>query len=71
LYQVWLNLVCWFWRRWFLNIFSVILLVCYYLPLEKGYPLHLNKFASPSPKDDVCQVRLKIGPVVLKKKLKM
>ena len=22
---------------------SVFLLFCYYLPLEKGYPLHMNK----------------------------
>jgi hypothetical protein len=42
-YQIWLNLACWFWRRRFLKIFSVFLLFCYYLPLEKGNPLHLNK----------------------------
>jgi hypothetical protein len=60
LYQVWLNLVCWFWRRRFLNIFNVFLLFCYYVPLEKGYPLRLNKFESPPPKDDLCQVWLKL-----------
>jgi hypothetical protein len=38
---------------------SVFLLFCYYLPLEKGYPLHLNKFESSLPKDDLCQVWLK------------
>jgi hypothetical protein len=32
----------------------------YYLPLEKGYPLLLNKLESPSPKDDLCQVWLKL-----------
>ena len=42
LYQVWLKLAKWFWRR-FLNIFNIILLLCYYLPLEKGVALHLNK----------------------------
>jgi hypothetical protein len=46
LYHVWLNLSCWFWRR-FLNIFSVFLLFRYYLPLERGYPLRLNKLESP------------------------
>ena len=36
--------------RWFLNTVNVFSLFCYYLPLEKGVPLHLNKFKSPSPK---------------------
>jgi hypothetical protein len=61
LYQVWLNLDCWFWRRRFLKIFSVFLLFRYYLPLEKCYPLPLNKLESPSPKDDFCQVWLKLA----------
>jgi hypothetical protein len=43
------------------KLFSVFLLVCYYLPLEKGYPLHLNKLESPSTKDDLCQVWLKFA----------
>jgi hypothetical protein len=30
-------------------------------PLERGYPLPLNKLESPSPKDDLCQVRLKLA----------
>jgi hypothetical protein len=55
LYQVWLNLACRFWRR-FSKIVSVFLLFCYYLPLEKGYSLPLNKLESPSPKNDLCQV---------------
>jgi hypothetical protein len=42
LYQVWLNLTCYFWRR-FLKIFSAFLLFRCYLPLEKGDPLHMNK----------------------------
>jgi hypothetical protein len=29
--------------------------------LEKGYPLLLNKLESPSPKDDLCQVWLKLA----------
>jgi hypothetical protein len=50
----------WFWRR-FLKIFSAFSLFCYYLPLEKGYSLSLNKLISPSPKDDLCQVWLKLA----------
>jgi hypothetical protein len=33
----------------------------YYLPLEKGYPLHFNKIESHPPKDDLCQVWLKLA----------
>jgi hypothetical protein len=33
---------------------------CYYLPLERGYPVPLNKLKSPSPKDDFCQVWLQL-----------
>jgi hypothetical protein len=61
LYQVWLKLACWFWRRFFFFNFSVFLLFRYYLPLEKGYPLHLKKLEPPSPKDDLCQVWLKLA----------
>jgi hypothetical protein len=68
LYHVWLNLACWFWRR-FLKISSVFLIFRYYLPLEKGYPLRLNNLKSPTPKDDLCQVWLIIGPVVLEKRI--
>jgi hypothetical protein len=50
-------MVCWFWRR-FLKMFSVFSLFCYYVPLEKGYPLCLNKLESPPPKDDLCPVWL-------------
>ena len=60
LYQVWLKLACWFWRRRFFKNFSVFLLFCYYLPLGKGVLLHLNNFESPPPKDDLCQVWLKL-----------
>jgi hypothetical protein len=51
-YQVCLNLAHRFWRRFF-KIFSVFLLFCYYLPLKRGNPLHLNKLESPPPKDDL------------------
>jgi hypothetical protein len=44
LYHVWLNLTQWFWKRWFLKIFSVFLLFCYYLPLEKSvFPLSFEQ----------------------------
>jgi hypothetical protein len=60
-YQVWFNLACLFWRRRFFKIFSVFLLFRYYLPLERGYPLPLNKLESPSPKDDLYQVWLELA----------
>jgi hypothetical protein len=59
-YQVLLILACWF-RRRFSKIFSVILLFCYYLPLEKSNPLHLSELESTSPKDDLCQVWLELA----------
>ena len=34
--------------------------LCNYLPLEKGGTLDLNKLESPSPKDALCQVWLKL-----------
>ena len=52
--QVWLKLAQWFYRRRFLNIFNLILHFRYYLPLEKGVALHLNKLESPLPKDALC-----------------
>ena len=41
--HVLLKLAQWFWRKRFLNIFNIILLFQYYLPLEKGGAFHLNK----------------------------
>ena len=56
--QVWLTMAQWFWRRNvnFVNVFS---LFRYYLSLEKGGALHLDKFEFPSSKDALCQVWLK------------
>jgi hypothetical protein len=54
-----LKLACWFWRR-FLKIFSVFLLFCDYLTLEKNNPLHLNNALSPPLKDNLCQAWLKL-----------
>jgi hypothetical protein len=56
-----LILACWFWRRRFFKIFSAFLLFRHYLPLGRGYPLLLNKPESPSTKDDLCQVWLKLA----------
>jgi hypothetical protein len=52
-------LASWFWRR-FKKRFSAFSLFRYYLPLKKGDPLSLNKLIFPSPKDDLCQVWLKL-----------
>ena len=35
--------------------------------MEKGGALYLNKLEFPSPKDALCQVWLKLGPVLLEK----
>ena len=58
---VWLKLAQWFWRRRFLNFVNIFSLFRNYLPLEKGGPLHLNKLETPSPKDALCQVWLKLA----------
>ena len=52
--QVWLKLAQWFLRRRFLNFVNVFLLFPYYLPLENGVTLHLNKLESPLSKDALC-----------------
>ena len=53
LFQVWLKLAQWFWRRKFVNFINVFLLIRYYLPLKKGRALHLNKLKFPLPKDNL------------------
>jgi hypothetical protein len=50
-----------FWGKSFLKIFSKFLLFCYYLPLGNGVVLHLYNSEFPLPKDDLCQVRLKLA----------
>ena len=59
--QVWLKLAQGSWRRRFLNFVNVFSIFRNYLPLEKGGALHLNKLESPSPKDALCQVWLKLA----------
>jgi hypothetical protein len=57
-----LKLAGWFWRRRFLKKISVYFYSFVIIsPLEKGNPLHLNNLESPLPKDDLCQVWLKLA----------
>ena len=67
--QVWLNLASWFLRRRlkFINVFS---LFPYFLPFEKGVAQHLNRLESPSPKDALCQVWLKLAKWFLRRSRK-
>ena len=64
--QVWLKLAQWFRRRRFFNIFNIILHFRYYIPLEKGVALYLNKLESPLPKNALCQVWLKLAQWFIK-----
>ena len=50
---------------------SFFLLLPNYLPFGKGVALHLSKLESPSPRDILCQVWLKLAQLVLEKKIKM
>ena len=49
----------------FVNVFS---LFRNYLPLEKGWVLHLNKLESPSPKNALCLVWLKLVQWILRRR---
>ena len=60
LYRVWIKLAQWLLRTRFFNFINIFSLLGYYLPLEKGMGLHLNKPELPSPKDALCQVSLKL-----------
>ena len=48
-------------EEFFFNFVNVFLLFRNYLPLEKSGALHLNKLSSPSPKDALCLVWLKLA----------
>ena len=50
----------WFWRRRFSKFVNVFSQFFYHIPLETGGALCLNKFNSPSPKNILCQVWLKL-----------
>ena len=69
LWQVWLKMAKWFWRRRFLNFVNVFSLFHNYLPFEKGGALLLNKLESPSPKDALWKVWLKLAQLFWIKKI--
>ena len=50
-------------EEFFKNIFGqyIFAISCLDLPLKKDMTLHLNKLESPSPKDALCQVWLKLA----------
>jgi hypothetical protein len=55
LWQVWLKLAQWFWRR-FLKDPTLFLHFCDYLLFEEDLALYLNKIEFPSSKDNLYQV---------------
>ena len=59
--QILLKLAQWFWRGNFFNFINVFSLFCYHLPFGKAGVLHLNKLESPTPKNALCQVSLKLA----------
>ena len=59
LYQLWLKMAQWFWSKRFLNFVQVFSLFGYYLPLEKGLILHLDKLECPLPKNALSRDWLK------------
>ena len=68
--QVWLQMALWL-RTRFLKFINVVWLFCYFLSLEKGGVLHSNKHESPSPKDTLCQVLLKLAQWFLRRRFKI
>jgi hypothetical protein len=50
-----------------LKISSVFLFFRYNLPFKKGYLFHLNKLEFPPLKDNLCQIWLKLAPIILGK----
>ena len=70
LFQVWLKLTQWFWRRRFFNFVNVFSLFGNYLPLEKDGAFHSNKLISPLPKGALCKVWLKLAQWFLKRSFK-
>ena len=59
--KVGLKMASWFRRRRFSYFVDVSSLFHNYLPFEKDGALHLNKLDSPSPKDAMCLVWLKLA----------
>ena len=60
-------------EKLFENFINVFLIFINYLPFEKSGALYVNKLASPSPQDALCQVWLKwsTSQVILKKRMKI
>jgi hypothetical protein len=56
LFQDWLKLALWSWRRRFVNDPTPFSHVCDYLPFEEDLALYLNKLDIPSFKDTLYQV---------------
>ena len=55
------------------NVFEIYFGALRVLPLGPHGPYghHLNNFESPTHRDDLCQIWLKIGSPILEKKMKM
>lgn len=47
IFDIWLKLVKWFWKRRFLNVVNIFLQCRSYLPFERGIIIHLSKLDSP------------------------
>ena len=71
--QLWLKLVHWFCIFYSVNVFSLFrcylqhVKTLYFLHLEKGVFLSVNKFDSPS-FNDVLQGLVDFGPIVLRRR---
>ena len=59
--QVCFKIAQWFWRRGFFNFVNVFSVFRNYLPSKKEGALHMIKVESPSPKDALSQVWLKLA----------
>jgi hypothetical protein len=72
LYQFWLKMACWFWRKrfFFLKIQCIFTLLLLSSLGERQSP-SFEQFKIPSPKGWFVPSLFKIGPVVQEKKSKM
>ena len=68
LWQVWLKLAQWFLRRRFLYFVNMFPLFFDYLPSEEGRDPSFKKPESPSPKDALCHVWLKLAQWFLRRR---
>ena len=65
LVEIWTGVL----EKIFLNFVNVFLLFRNYLTLEKDRDPHLNKLESPSTKDALCQVWLKLAQLFLRERV--